>query len=251
MARDKLTGRQEAFVQEYLIDLDATKAAIRAGYRASAAHVTGFENLRKHAIAEAIAKAKAERAEKTGIKAEDVLHRIATIATMDARSLTTHRIGSCRYCWGDDHGYQWTTPRAYDEALAEARLKLPKAAMPEQEDALLPTDAGGYGYRLNRAPCPDCPECGGLGQRYTHIADMDNLSPEAAMLYRGTKETRNGVEILMADQDKHLELLAKHLGLIKERETGPVDDALADLIRAVQGKALAVSSAPPTDGDDE
>lgn len=68
-----MTPKQEAFVREYLIDLNATQAAIRAGYSEATAYSIGNENLSKPEIAEAIATAKAERAEKCEIDALWVL----------------------------------------------------------------------------------------------------------------------------------------------------------------------------------
>lgn len=50
----KLTAKQKRFVQEYLIDLNATQAAIRAGYSRKTAGVIGDENLKKPYIREAI-----------------------------------------------------------------------------------------------------------------------------------------------------------------------------------------------------
>lgn len=50
----KLTAKQRRFVQEYLIDLNATQAAIRAGYSRKTAGVIGDENLKKPYIREAI-----------------------------------------------------------------------------------------------------------------------------------------------------------------------------------------------------
>ena len=49
----KLTAKQARFVQDYLIDLNATQAAIRGGYSAQAAAIIGHENLRKPNIASA------------------------------------------------------------------------------------------------------------------------------------------------------------------------------------------------------
>lgn len=69
----KLTAKQEMFCQEYLIDLNATQAAIRAGYSAKTANVIGPENLAKPCIAELIVKAKAERIETVKIDAAYVL----------------------------------------------------------------------------------------------------------------------------------------------------------------------------------
>ena len=49
-----LTAKQARFVDEYLIDLNATDAAVRSGYSPKTAHATGWENLRKPEIAAAI-----------------------------------------------------------------------------------------------------------------------------------------------------------------------------------------------------
>lgn len=50
----KLTAKQERFIQEYLIDLNATQAAIRAGYSKKSARQVGTENLSKPSIKQAI-----------------------------------------------------------------------------------------------------------------------------------------------------------------------------------------------------
>ncbi len=73
---NKLTAKQERFVAEYLIDLNATQAAIRAGYSEKTASETGYENLRKPQIAEAVQKALAERSERTEITQDYVLTSI-------------------------------------------------------------------------------------------------------------------------------------------------------------------------------
>jgi phage terminase small subunit len=71
-----LTPKQEQFVEEYLIDVNATQAAIRAGYSKKTAHVIGTENLRKPAIAAAVAEAQADRTERTNITQDYVLESI-------------------------------------------------------------------------------------------------------------------------------------------------------------------------------
>jgi phage terminase small subunit len=77
--KGRLTARQEQFVLEYLIDLNATQAAIRAGYSAKTARAIGAENLTKPDIVAAVAEAKAERARRTGISADRVLEEFALI----------------------------------------------------------------------------------------------------------------------------------------------------------------------------
>ena len=69
----KLTAKQKRFVEEYLIDLNATQAAIRAGYSRNSARAIGVENLTKPALAAAVENAIRERSEATKINAEWVL----------------------------------------------------------------------------------------------------------------------------------------------------------------------------------
>ncbi len=74
-----LTAKQECFVKEYLIDLNATQAAIRAGYSEKTAGQIGDENLKKPQISEAIQKAMDARAQRTEITADYVLNGIKSI----------------------------------------------------------------------------------------------------------------------------------------------------------------------------
>ena len=71
----KLTPKQQRFVEEYLLDLNATQAAIRAGYSKKTARAIASENLAKPNIQEAVAKAKGERSEATKIDASWVLNK--------------------------------------------------------------------------------------------------------------------------------------------------------------------------------
>src|SRR6476646_6459848 len=80
MAPMKLTPKQARFVQEYLIDLNAAQAAIRAGYSAKTARVIGHENLTNPDIAAAIEKAMAERAERTRLTADWVVDELRKLA---------------------------------------------------------------------------------------------------------------------------------------------------------------------------
>ncbi len=73
MKAKKLTAKQQRFCEEYLIDLNATQAAIRAGYSKKTAGTISTENMQKPLITDLIAKLKQERAEITGINAAYVL----------------------------------------------------------------------------------------------------------------------------------------------------------------------------------
>ena len=72
----KLTNKQKIFVDEYLIDKNASRAARAAGYSEKTAFRAGQENMQKPAIIEAIQKAMDERSKRTNITADYVLNGI-------------------------------------------------------------------------------------------------------------------------------------------------------------------------------
>lgn len=86
-----LNHRQTLFVHEYIIDLNATQAAIRAGYSEDTAYSIGHENLNKPEIADAIQRAMDIRAERTGITADRVLVELARMGFSDIRKIFTDR----------------------------------------------------------------------------------------------------------------------------------------------------------------
>lgn len=86
----KLTEKQRRFVDEYLIDLNATRAAIRAGYKVDNARQTATENLAKPYIAEAIEKAIAERSRRTGINQDRVIQELAKIAFVNITDIVNN-----------------------------------------------------------------------------------------------------------------------------------------------------------------
>ena len=76
----KLTEKQQRFVDEYLIDLNATQAAIRAGYSAKTADQQGSRMLANVKVQQAISVAMAERSKRTGINQDRVVLELARIA---------------------------------------------------------------------------------------------------------------------------------------------------------------------------
>jgi phage terminase small subunit len=74
---NELTPKQKAFVEEYVIDLNGTQSAIRAGYSAKTANRIASENLSKPVIQAAIQEAKQQRSERTRIDADFVLLQIS------------------------------------------------------------------------------------------------------------------------------------------------------------------------------
>ncbi|PCI03458.1 MAG: terminase small subunit [Hyphomicrobiales bacterium] len=80
MAKSNLTNKQQKFIDEYLQDLNATQAAIRAGYSEKTAQMIGSENLSKPMIAEAIALKRQEIADKAEWSAVERLKMLGDIA---------------------------------------------------------------------------------------------------------------------------------------------------------------------------
>ncbi len=117
----KLTPKQQRFVEEYLIDLNATQAAIRAGYSRNSARQIGDENLSKPVIAAAVARAKRERSEATKIDAEWVLRQAVELhrrCMQEIRPVRNPKTGKQLY---DDDGNALFT---FNAAAASRALEL-------------------------------------------------------------------------------------------------------------------------------
>lgn len=80
----KLTEKQRRFVDEYLIDLNATQAAIRAGYSVKTAKDIGCQNLAKLNIQQEISEKMAERSKRTGVNQDRIVMELAKIAFVNA-----------------------------------------------------------------------------------------------------------------------------------------------------------------------
>src|SRR6266853_2383774 len=86
--QERLTAKERTFVEEYLVDLNGTQAAIRAGYSTRSAAVIAHENLRKPKIALALDRAMAERC---GVTRPRIVDELAKIAFSDIRKVVTWR----------------------------------------------------------------------------------------------------------------------------------------------------------------
>ncbi len=188
-AKTTLTPKQQRFVEEYLTNLNATQAAIRAGYSVRSAAEQGYDNLRKPQIQAAIASARQRRCERTGIDADRIVLEAWHIATADARELVEVHVQACPHCWKG-------------KPLSDA------------------------------APDRACTECFGYGKAQVVLHDVRTLSPTAAALYAGAKQTKYGVEIQMHSKLDALEKLARHLGLY-EKDNQQKGDPLTSLLHAI------------------
>lgn len=97
-----LTPKQARFVEEYLVDLNATQAAIRAGYSERTANEQGARLLANASVQAAIAAAVEARSKSTGITAGRVLQEYARIALLDPRKATRWTDGTMRLVSSDE-----------------------------------------------------------------------------------------------------------------------------------------------------
>ena len=91
-----MTKKQKRFIEEYLIDLNATQAAIRAGYSPDTAKAIGCENLTKPDIRAHIDRAMAERSKRTGVNADRVVQELAKIAFVNATEVIDPKTATVR-----------------------------------------------------------------------------------------------------------------------------------------------------------
>jgi len=89
MPPKKLTAKQDRFVREYMVDLNATQAAIRAGYSKKTAALIGHENLRKPNVKAALAKRQSTKADDIEVTVTRILKEYAAIAFTNMADVAT------------------------------------------------------------------------------------------------------------------------------------------------------------------
>lgn len=82
-----MTPKQSSFVEEYMKDMNGKQAAIRAGYSPRSAEKQAAVLLQHVEVSEAVAEAVARRAERSAVKADDVLAELARIGFSDLRAV--------------------------------------------------------------------------------------------------------------------------------------------------------------------
>lgn len=240
---NKLTPKERSFVREYKIDRDPVAAAERAGWAASSARGAAKRLMKLPHVAAAIAAHEQGLDEVATMSALDVMRHWVEIATADPNELISYRKGACRHCHGIDHGYQFRDAAEFDlllrirqSAKEEAKkLREDPDYDPTLDEAVL-SDRGGFGYRRTRTPHPDCPNCEGLGVERIQVEDTSKVVGPARRLYAGVKQSKDGIQILMRDQDAALEKIARHLGMFTEKVELQVNGSLAERLERARAK---------------
>lgn len=123
----RLTAKQKRFIEEYLIDLNATQAAIRAGYSKKTAAAIGAENLEKPHIAAEIQRCMTERQKRTEVTQDRVVKELARLAFANAADFVTVRERKIETADGsvvvDSAVVKYTSELTADQQAAIAGIK--------------------------------------------------------------------------------------------------------------------------------
>lgn len=139
---------------------------------------------------------------------EAILTRLGQSLSVEASEIAGLHLAPCRYCWGADHHYQWTSEREYRDALAAAL----------HASALRPRPDGGFGYRRDARPNPDCPECCGQGVPVVRYADTRDLPAGALDVIETIRPRGDAVEIRFRSKSPLFESYARLARLTADRE---------------------------------
>lgn len=153
-----MTAKQKKFCEEYLIDLNATQAAIRAGYSPATAYSIGNENLNKPEVRARIDKAIAEQSKRTGANADRVVRELSKVAFANAKDVIDFGSATIKSVASDDD----------TAAIASVKVKT------------IPTaDGEGVEREIKMADKLKALEL--LGKRFGMFTDNVNLSGEGVV----------------------------------------------------------------------
>lgn len=196
-----LSEQQMIFAQHVVEGKTRVDAYRIAGYAGTgnAAYVTASQLLRNPKVSRYVHHLRNERQKRYAAELDDVIGQLTAIINADPNEISQYRRVNCRYCWGNDHKYQW---RDIAEQLSAER----KA----ESDGVAPPDtSGGIGFVDNADPNPECPRCNGEGVGEPFFADTRDLEGDARYLLHGVKLGKFGIEILTADKDSARKELAR------------------------------------------
>ncbi|EAO0413229.1 terminase small subunit [Salmonella enterica] len=149
---------------------------------------------------------------------DKLVSQLVAIVQADPNELAQFRRVNCRYCWGENHLYQWRDIAEFDKAAEKA-----------SKDGKPGPEYGGLGFVDNAIPNPDCPKCCGEGTGQLYMADTSLLEGDARQLYAGAKLGKFGVEILLEDKAAARRELIKLIMATKGSSAGGATDSRNDL----------------------
>ena len=203
---------------QFVVDGKTRVEAYRlAGYKGegNTAYSNASRMLRNARVSRYVHHLRNERQKRYSAELDDVITQLVAIINADPNEIAQYRRVNCRYCWGENHKYQWRD--------LEEQIRAEKKA--ESENKPLPELSGGIGFVDNADPNPDCPRCNGEGKGEAFFADTRDLEGDARYLLQGVKLGKFGIEINTADKDAARRELARLLvargpGTGKEKGNG-------------------------------
>jgi phage terminase small subunit len=179
--RAPLTPRQEAFALAYATTGIAIESYLTAYNAEGSSRATLRVNAHRLLHSPRVASRIRELQDAAGARAlrstQALVADLEEAVDADPNELLTVWVGSCRYCHGEGHRYQWVDAAEYCNALDAA----------ERAHAVVPDFEGGVGYDFHREPAPDCPSCSGVGINKVRLHTSGEVSPGARRLLRGVE----------------------------------------------------------------
>ena len=187
-----LSEKQGIFAENVAAGKKLVEAYRIAGYEGEGhtAHSNASRMLRNARVFRAVSFLRDKRQQRLSITEDEIIHQLSAIASANPNELVQYRRVNCRHCWGERHLYQWRDIEEFDKAAEKA-----------SNDGKEEPEYGGLGFVESGFPNEDCPKCNGEGETQLFVADTTQLEGEARWLYAGIKQTQNGLEVRMANQE--------------------------------------------------
>lgn len=196
-----LSGQQGEFAEYISQGKKLADAYSLAGYSdvGHGLYANASRLMRNDKVSRAIRWLRDRRQRRLALTEQEIIHQLSSIASADPNRISQIRRVNCRYCWGDEHQYQWRDVDEYERACATA---LTESKPPPAFD-------GGIGFVGSTIPNEDCPRCNGDGQMELFFADTSMLDGPERWLVTGVEETMSGLKVKMASPEAaRKELLA-------------------------------------------
>jgi phage terminase small subunit len=211
------------FATEYLIDLNATKAAERCGYSPKTAGAQGARLLKSVDIAAKVAEAMAKRVERVEIKADDVLTRWDRRARANAADFLTFRIRARRVkkLMTYHEAAELIEVEISDEKEFAKRSKLAKEALTASHCLVADLQAKALRYRIRSERDPVALVEIETGIAEEEVAEFDIVRLRDAQrldMVKAVKQDRDGtVTVTMHDAAQADDAIAQHLGMYTKK----------------------------------
>lgn len=205
-ALETMSPKEIAFLEAYLECFNGTRAwmQVYGVTKENTAAKAASDKLRTSKVRAYLAnRMSAAFADSEGAKAR-LINTLQSVAYGDVTELVEYRRDACRYCYGENHLYQFT-PAEYANKQKQA-----------EDDGKEFDEAGGIGFDPRKEPHPECPECHGEGKGRVMFKASANLSPAGLAMFAGAKVGKDGIEIKMNSQEKARDALARTLKLYED-----------------------------------